>query len=93
LINVPTLRRRFVVSGKVQGVFFREGAKSEAQRLGITGWASNLPNGAVEIVAEGEPNSLEMLGRWLKNGSARASVASVESSHEAPQGIAGFSIR
>lgn len=90
---MPTLRRRFIVSGKVQGVFFREGAKSEAQRLGLTGYASNLPDGSVEIVAEGEPNSLELLGRWLKSGSARASVANVESSHEAPQGIAGFSIR
>lgn len=90
---MPTLRRRFIVSGKVQGVFFREGAKSEAQRLGLTGYASNLPDGSVEIVAEGEPNSLELLGRWLKSGSARASVANVESRHEAPQGIAGFSIR
>jgi acylphosphatase len=93
LKNVPTLRRRFVVSGKVQGVFFREGAKSEAQRLGLTGWATNLPNGSVEVVVEGEPNSLELLGRWLKNGSARATVSNVESSHESPQGIAGFSIR
>lgn len=90
---MPTFRRRFVVSGKVQGVFFREGAKSEAERLRLSGWASNLPNGSVEVVAEGDPTALEMLGRWLKNGSARSSVSNVESSVEAPQGVAGFSIR
>jgi acylphosphatase len=90
---VPTVRRRFVVSGRVQGVFYREGAKSEALRLGIRGYAENLPNGSVEIVAEGEPNAVELLGRWLRQGPPRAAVTDVDSSYESPEGIAGFTVR
>jgi acylphosphatase len=90
---VPTVRRRFVVSGRVQGVFYREGAKSEALRLGIRGHAENLPDGSVEIVAEGEPNAVELLGRWLRQGPPRAGVTNVESSYESPEGVAGFTVR
>jgi acylphosphatase len=90
---MPTVRRRFTVSGRVQGVFYREGARSEALRLGLRGYAENLPDGSVEIVAEGEPNAVEMLSRWLRNGPPRAAVSNVEASYESPQGIAGFSVR
>ena len=90
---MPTARRRFLVSGRVQGVFFREGAKNEAQRLGLTGWATNLDNGKVEVVAEGDPTALELLNRWLRKGPPRSSVSEVEASYETPQGVAGFSLR
>ncbi len=89
---MPTARRRYVVTGRVQGVFFREGAKNEAQRLGLTGWATNLPNGSVEVVAEGDPTALELLNRWLRNGPPRSSVSTVEASYETPEGVAGFSL-
>ena len=90
---MPTVRRRFVVSGRVQGVFYREGAKSEALRLGIRGWAENLPNGDVEVVAEGEANAVELLHRWLRNGPPRSVVTSVDATWETPEGVAGFSVR
>jgi acylphosphatase len=90
---MPTVRRRFIVSGRVQGVFFREGAKSVALRLGLTGWATNLPVGRVEVVVVGEPTDTERLARWLAQGPPRASVTDVEAAYEGPQGISGFSVR
>ena len=90
---MPTVRRRFTVSGRVQGVFYREGVKSEALRLGIRGYAENLSDGSVEVVAEGEANAVELLSRWLRNGPPRAVVSNVDSSWESPQGVAGFSVR
>jgi acylphosphatase len=66
--------RRFIASGKVQGVFFRASTQAEAQRLGLTGHASNLANGCVEIVACGEARALDDLARWLRHGPPRARV-------------------
>jgi acylphosphatase len=91
---MPSVRRTFVVSGRVQGVFYREGAKSEAMRLGLTGWATNRNDGKVEVVVEGEPTNIELMARWLKQGPPRAAVTDVESSgFGAPEGIAGFTVR
>jgi acylphosphatase len=90
---MATVRRRFVVSGRVQGVFYREGAKSEAQRLRLTGWARNLDDGSVEVVAEGDPTAVELLGRWLKQGPPRSAVTNIDAQYETPEGLAGFSIR
>lgn len=90
---MATVRRRFVVSGRVQGVFFREGARSEALRLGLRGYAENLPDGSVEVVAEGDATAVEHLSRWLRQGPPRASVANVEASYESPEGVAGFTVR
>ena len=90
---MPTVRRRFVVSGRVQGVFYREGAKSEAQRLGLKGWAKNLDDGSVEVVAEGDATAIELLARWLRQGPPRSVVNEVDASYETPEGIAGFSMR
>jgi len=87
---MPTIRRRLLVSGRVQGVFFRDACKAQADLLGIRGWAKNLPDGRVEIVAEGEPNAVERLARWCKDGSTRAKVSSVESTTEAPEGLGSF---
>jgi acylphosphatase len=87
---MPTVRRRLIVSGRVQGVFFRDAAKAQADLLRIRGWAKNLPDGRVEIVAEGEPNDVERLARWCKDGSTRAHVTGVESTTEAPEGLGSF---
>jgi acylphosphatase len=87
---MPDVRRRIVVSGKVQGVFFRDACQGQAQMLNLRGWAKNLPDGRVEIVAEGDANAVERLTRWCREGSTRSRVTGVETSTEVPQGIAGF---
>ena len=69
---------RLVVDGRVQGVFFRATAAREARRLGLSGWVRNLPDGRVEIVAEGERKALEMLIAWGHQGPPAARVTDVE---------------
>ena len=68
---------RFLVAGRVQGVFFRATTRAEALRLGLTGRARNLPDGRVEVVAEGSAESLDELQRFLHVGPALAEVRSV----------------
>lgn len=70
--------RRWMVSGRVQGVFFRESTRREAEKLGLSGRAVNLPDGRVEVVACGEPNAIDELQRWLAKGPPAASVEAVE---------------
>jgi acylphosphatase len=65
------------IDGKVQGVFFRESARSEASRLGLTGWVRNRSDGAVEAVAEGAPAVLEEFIRWCHRGPQQARVTEV----------------
>lgn len=68
---------KFIVSGRVQGVFFRASTRAEAVRLGLTGYAKNLPDGSVEVLACGEDSALEALQRWLHIGPPVARVESV----------------
>lgn len=85
--------RRFVVSGKVQGVFFRASAAREATRLGVCGHAVNLPDGRVEVLAQGRSEAVEELGRWLQRGPPAARVERVEASDAplaATGGLSGF---
>jgi acylphosphatase len=70
--------RRFVVHGKVQGVFFRASARDVARNLGITGHAINLPNGCVEVLACGRSDALQALRNWLHQGPAMAKVDTVD---------------
>ena len=69
---------RFLVSGRVQGVFFRASTRSEAQRLGLGGSASNLADGCVEVIASGSDESLSALERWLWQGPPSARVDDVK---------------
>lgn len=69
---------RFHVSGHVQGVSFRAGTRAQALRLGINGHARNLRDGRVEVLAEGSPQSLAELERWLQHGPAGARVQAIE---------------
>ncbi|HET7062861.1 MAG TPA: acylphosphatase [Rudaea sp.] len=71
---------RFVVSGRVQGVFFRASTREEALRLGLTGHARNLPDGTVEVVACGDDAALAQLEAWLELGPPLAQVSRVERS-------------
>jgi acylphosphatase len=70
--------KRFLVSGRVQGVFFRASTKREAERLGLNGSAVNLPDGRVEVLASGSASSIKQLGAWLRKGPPAARVIAVQ---------------
>lgn len=84
---------RFLVEGKVQGVFFRASTRAQAVSLGLHGWAKNLADGRVEVVAAGDPHALDALAQWLEDGPPSARVDRVlrEDAPEVPAG--GFEIR
>ena len=88
-----TVRRRVVVHGRVQGVFFRDSARSKAAELGVTGWISNRSDGAVEAVFEGAPDAVAAMVDWSRQGPRGADVDRVEESEERPQGLTGFKVR
>lgn len=69
--------RRFTITGRVQGVFFRESTRRVAESLGITGHAINLSNGDVEVLACGESAAIDELAAWLEDGPRMATVTSV----------------
>lgn len=74
--------RRFLVSGKVQGVFFRASTVRMAGELGLRGYARNLADGRVEILAVGAPSAVSKLAAWLRDGPPLARVAEVSESNE-----------
>lgn len=69
---------RFLVGGKVQGVCFRASTREQALKLGLRGYAKNLPDGRVEVLAEGDERALDALERWLHVGPPAARVESVD---------------
>jgi acylphosphatase len=86
--------RRFLVSGRVQGVGFRFFAETVAVREGVHGWVQNLPDGRVEAVVEGEASAVERFERALQHGPRGARVDNVRTEEEMPNGRdTGFSIR
>ena len=86
-------RRRVVVHGNVQGVFFRDSCRSEASSQGGAGLVTNRPDGAVEAVFEGEPGAVSAMVEWCSRGPRGADVESVDESSEEPEGLSGFEIR
>jgi acylphosphatase len=82
-----------VVSGRVQGVFFRDTARRRAEAAGVSGWVRNRPDGAVEAVFEGDPDPVEEMVEFCRHGPSRAEVARVEVTEEGPEGLSGFEIR
>ena len=82
-----------VITGRVQGVFFRESCEREANRLGVRGWVLNRDDGCVEAVFEGEPDAVEEMIDWARNGSAQAYVTHVQVIDEEPAAEAGFQVR
>jgi acylphosphatase len=70
--------RRCIVSGRVQGVFYRKSAQQRARELGVTGHARNRPDGSVEVLAVGEPAAVEAFVAWLWQGSSTSRVTAVE---------------
>ncbi|MGA6948028.1 MAG: acylphosphatase [Solirubrobacterales bacterium] len=86
-------RKRVVVSGRVQGVFFRDTTKRRAEAAGVSGWVRNTPEGAVEAVFEGEPDAVEEMVEFSRRGPSRAEVAAVEVTEEQPERLSGFQVR
>lgn len=74
----PLITIHAVISGKVQGVFYRDTARRQAQLAGITGWAKNLFDGKVEIMASGKNDVVESFVTWLWEGSPTSRVDNVE---------------
>ncbi len=85
-----TVRRRVVVHGRVQGVFFRDTARREAARHGVSGWVRNTPEGTVEAVFEGERGAVERLVGFAEEGPPEAQVERVETFEEEVEGLDGF---
>ncbi len=73
-----TIVRRLLISGRVQGVWYRESMRQEAQRLGITGWVRNLADGRVEALVQGETDAVEALIRWAWQGPPAARVDDIQ---------------
>ena len=88
-----TVRRRLIVHGDVQGVFFRDTARREASAKGVSGWVRNTREGTVEAVLEGEPDAVERVMGFAREGPDRAEVERVETFEEEPEGLAGFEVR
>jgi acylphosphatase len=86
-------RRRVVVQGHVQGVFFRETTRRRALAAGIAGWVRNRPDGSVEAVLEGERDAVELLVSFLREGPRGARVDWVDVAGEEPEGLDGFEVR
>jgi acylphosphatase len=86
------IRRRVLVQGQVQGVFFRDTVRRMAQQRDVNGWVANRPDGAVEAVFEGEAAAVDRLVDFCREGPRGARVDSVDVTDEEPQGEGGFQI-
>jgi len=82
-----------MVSGRVQGVFFRDTVRRRAESAGVAGWVRNTPDGAVEAVFEGDPASVDQMVELCRRGPSRAEVTGFEVVDEEPEGLSGFEIR
>jgi acylphosphatase len=86
------VRRRVLVSGRVQGVFFRDTCRRVATENGVGGWVRNLPDGRVEAVLEGSDPAVDRVVAWTRHGPAQAVVSGVEVHDEAPEGLTSFAV-
>jgi acylphosphatase len=82
-----------IAHGRVQGVFFRDSTRREAERRGVAGWARNTPDGTVEVVLEGDEDAVEAMVAFLRDGPGHASVSRLDVASEPPEGSQGFSVR
>ena len=81
------------VHGRVQGVWFRESTRQEADRLGVAGWTCNEPDGTVRIEAEGPAEAVDALVAWAHEGPPHARVDRVDVREDGPEGFDGFEVR
>jgi acylphosphatase len=87
------VRYRVLISGRVQGVFFRDACRRLAERNGVAGWVRNLPDGRVEAVFEGPADSVRRLVNWAHTGPRLAVVDDVAVHPERPEGLGSFLIK
>lgn len=87
------IRRRVVVHGRVQGVFFRDATRRLAQQRGVAGWVANRHDGTVEAVFEGDDEAVDALVRFAHTGPRGAEVEHVDVVDEQPEGLRGFDVR
>jgi acylphosphatase len=92
-LRTGVIRRRTVVHGRVQGVFFRDTVRRRAEQHGVAGWARNNPDGTFEAVFEGDAESVERLVAFCQEGPRGAHVERVDVFDEEPEGAAGFAVR
>jgi len=92
-MDQSVIRVRAVVSGRVQGVWFRQSTAEAMAGTGVAGWVRNLDDGRVEAVFEGSPDDVAVALAYVSLGPQRARVDSVEQFREAPDGLVGFVIR
>jgi acylphosphatase len=85
--------RRLVIHGHVQGVFYRESMRREAERLGLSGWVRNRGDGTVEAHVEGAPEAVEAIFAWAGRGPAEARVTRVDCAEAQATGREGFAKR
>jgi acylphosphatase len=90
---MATLRRRVRAHGKVQGVFFRDSTREEAQNRKVSGWVRNAKDGTVEAVFEGEPDDVEALVWFVRSGPGSANVDRFDVDEEEPEGLRRFEVR
>lgn len=86
------IRRRVIVQGFVQGVFFRDTVRGRAVAAGVAGWVRNNPDGTVEAVFEGEPEAVDRLVAFCRKGPSGAHVGHVDVTAEDPEAVHGFEI-
>jgi acylphosphatase len=84
------VRRHVVVSGRVQGVFFRDSVRRLAEQHGVAGWVRNTWDGTVEAAFEGEPDAVDRLVEFCREGPSGARVENVDVSTETPEDLSGF---
>jgi acylphosphatase len=92
-VSESPLRRKVRASGRVQGVFFRDATRREAERRGVAGWVRNRGDGTVEAVFEGPPEAVAAMVDFCRSGPGRADVREVEVESEPPEGLSGFEVR
>jgi acylphosphatase len=92
-MTAERIRRRLVVRGRVQGVFYRDSTREAARNEGVAGWAANRSDGSVEVVLEGVPDAVESVAGYCRRGPSSADIDSVDEHVEEPEGLTGFQIR
>ena len=90
---VPVVRYRLLISGRVQGVFFRDTLRRLAEERGVAGWVRNLPDGRVEAALEGPESDVGPLVEWAGHGPRRAVVDDVTVQAEPPGGLTSFVVQ
>lgn len=88
----PLRRRRVIIHGHVQGVFFRDTMRRRAEARGVTGWVSNRGDGTVEAALEGREADIEALLGFCRQGPVNAEVDRVDVREEQPEGLTDFKI-